>query len=89
MTWIQKWWGYDWKNRDPWIYQAGEVEKKLRLASLDQKAKASLRYDLLKKKYLNPVLAETGEYLTEDEIKYMIAVSYTHLTLPKNNLGEI
>lgn len=72
MAWIQKWWGYDWTKRDPWTYQAGDREKEQRLMSLEQKAKASIRYENLRNKILNPVISSTGFNLTEEEIKYLI-----------------
>jgi penicillin-binding protein 1A len=71
MAWIQKWWGYDWKHRDPWTFMAGEDEKMMRMASLEEKAKASQRYSILKKKYLHSVMVESGEFFTEQELKYL------------------
>jgi penicillin-binding protein 1A len=72
MAWIQKWWNLDWKHRDPWTFKAGTDEKRMRLESLKQKAKASVRYDHLFKKYMYPVLKETGESLSEPEISFLL-----------------
>ena len=71
MAWIQKWWNLDWKQRDPWTFMAGEDEKMMRMASLEEKAKASQRYSFLKKKHLHSVMIESGEFFTEEELKYL------------------
>ncbi len=73
MEWIQKWFGYDWVRKDPWTYGADENEKKIRKASLEQKAKASPRYEALKKKYLYPILSTLAVELSEDDIRTIIA----------------
>ncbi|MBK8625574.1 MAG: transglycosylase domain-containing protein [Saprospiraceae bacterium] len=70
--WIQKWFEYDWANKDPWTYQADDKIKNLRMKSLEQKAKLSKRYQALKKKYLYPSLAKMQTTLTEDDIAILL-----------------
>ena len=71
MIWIQKWFGFDWVKKDPWTYQADDREKQIRAASLEQKAKNSVRYENLRKKYLNRVYATAKIPLTEDDLELL------------------
>jgi penicillin-binding protein 1A len=73
MIWIQKWFDYDWVKKDPWTYNADEITKNIRLSSLHRKAKASLRYDALRKKHLNPFLSKWNFKVSEDDIALIIA----------------
>lgn len=81
--WIQKWFDYDWANKDPWTYKADEATKQMRKASLDQKVKASHRYESLKMKYLYPALAKMKIKLTEDDLATLIASSSDPTILEK------
>lgn len=73
MVWIQKWFGYDWEKKDPWTYNVGANEKKMRLASLETRAKSSPRYKALKKQYLLPILSKHKLNITEDELALLVA----------------
>jgi penicillin-binding protein 1A len=47
-----------WKNRDPWTFEADEMQKKVRLNILENKNKGSERYLKLREKYLSRLLKE-------------------------------
>lgn len=85
MAWIQKWFNYDWAKKDPWTYQADERTKKMRLNSLIQRAKATPRYEALKKKYLYPILSTSDINITEDDLDWIIAADTTSSLLQNLN----
>jgi len=72
MEWIQGWFDKDWSKKDPWTYGASQDELKIRQAALEDKAKASPRYQYMKKRILDPVLTGTYRNLTEADLKLAI-----------------
>ena len=69
MMWLQKRYFRQWKNMNPWTFEADDFQKKLRKESLISKAKSSDRYLNLRAKYLDKILATVApDIKTSDNV---------------------
>jgi len=91
MEWNQKRFDRVWKNRDPWTYEADDIQKKTRADILESKNKNSERYLNLRNKYLNEPLAECKTLFPEMElsdnvIKYLVESEKSKKSIHNNDL---
>ncbi len=75
-----------WKGRDPWTYDADDVQKKIRADILERRIKASDRYLSMRNQYMSRVLSEInekiGEFsLSDNVIKTLNEIKDGQLTL--------
>lgn len=91
MEWNQKRFDRVWKNRDPWTYEADDIQKKIRADILESKNKNSDRYLSLRNNYLNDALLECKKLFPEMElsdniIKYLVESEKSRKSIQNNEL---
>lgn len=88
MKWNQERFDRVWKNRDPWTYDADDVQKKIRKGILERRIKASDRYLRLRDRTIGETIAKVREKyddlpLSDNVIKALIRIDKGSSSLDK------
>ena len=76
MKWNQERYWRAWKNRNPWTYDADDIQKKIRAEVLERRVKSSERYLNLRRKHLGKITEE-------------VRTKFEELPLSDNNLKAL
>lgn len=99
MMWLQKRYFRQWKNMNPWTFEADDYQKNIRKESLISKAKSSDRYLQLRSKFLDGLLSKLASdikssdnvieiLMSTDTNAARIKLLYEFQGIPKNELEK-